>query len=91
MDFWGESLPSPRELPSSPIYTADIPQDENIDGSVFRSGNGADDIANVRNQGFEVDDDNEPVPENIPVDGNNSPQVVLKDGQSWGWDGIDRC
>ena len=45
----------------------------------------------VRNQGVDVDDDNEPVPENIP-----SPDTPLPDdhglyeGQSWGWDGIDR-
>lgn len=44
----------------------------------------------VRNQGFDVDDDNEPVPENIPSP--DAPAPVnngLYEGQSWGWDGID--
>ena len=49
------------------------------------------DIALVRNMGFEVDDDNEPAPENVP--GGNAPPVnggALLEGQEWGWDGIDR-
>ena len=66
-----------------------INQDNGIDISIFQSTNRAEDIANVRNQGFEVNDDNEPVPENIPTDG-TSCDNDLKDGQTWGWDGIDR-
>ena len=41
--------------------------------------------------GFEVDDDNEPAPENVPAD--DAPPVnggELLEGQQWGWDGIDR-
>jgi len=60
-----------------------------MDDSIFQSTNCAEDIANVRSQGFEVDDDNEPVPENIPIGGTSSDND-LKDGQTWGWDGIDR-
>jgi hypothetical protein len=36
-----------------------------------------------RNQGFDVDDDNEPAPENILVQGE-----ALNDAQTWGWSGI---
>ena len=62
-----------------------------IDDAIFNLRRTAKDIVMVRNQGFDVDDDNEPVPENIPtgdappVNNNNG----LYDGQSWGWDGID--
>ena len=41
--------------------------------------------------GFEVDDDNEPSPENVPAP--DVPQVergALHEGQQWGWDGFDQ-
>jgi len=38
--------------------------------------------------GFEVDDDNEPAPENIPAP--DAPQVGICEGQDWGWDGFDQ-
>ncbi|KAG7359200.1 transposase IS4 [Nitzschia inconspicua] len=41
------------------------------------------DIELLRNQGYDVDDDNEPAPENIPLDGE-----ILNDEQTWGWNGI---
>ncbi len=59
-----------------------------IDGAVFRAGNRSEDIEFVRNQCLVVNDDNEPAPENIPQE-----QVTfsrLFDGQSWGYNGIDR-
>lgn len=63
-----------------------------IDDAIFHSsGSRAEDIAMVRNQGFDVDDDDEPVPENIPPP--DAPLPVdngLYEGQTWGWDGIDR-
>ncbi len=37
-----------------------------IDPQVFSATNRAEDIALVRNQGYDVDDDNEPAPENVP-------------------------
>ena len=43
----------------------------------------------VHNQGSQVDDDNDPIPENIPVSGTSSTSD-LKEGQPWGWTGIDR-
>ena len=53
----------------------------------------ADDIARVRAEGFEVDDDNEALPDNMPQPGAPAIEVNqdgLFRGQSWGWDGIDR-
>ncbi len=62
-----------------------------IGEDIFRAGNRAEDIANVRGQGFEVDDNNDPAPENIPTLWDEAPAVNdLYKGQSWGWDGIDR-
>lgn len=37
----------------------------------------------VRAEGFDVDDDNDPAPENIPT-----PGEVIQDAQQWGWSGI---
>ena len=50
------------------------------------------DIACVRAEGFEVDDNNDPAPKNVPGLFDVPPAVVdggLFEGQSWGWDGID--
>ena len=58
---------------------------------VFNAQNRAEDIAHVRDMGFEVDDDNGPTPENVPAV--NAPPVnggSLLERQEWGWDGIDR-
>jgi hypothetical protein len=67
----------------------DVP--EPIDESVFEATNNAEDIALVLAQGLDVDDDNEPAPENIPQTG--APPVAEDTGlypdQSWGWDGLD--
>ncbi len=52
-------------------------------------GNCAEDILLVHNQGLEVDDNNEPAPENIPAAGEIPLTTNLQPGQSWGWDGID--
>jgi hypothetical protein len=63
-----------------------------IGDEIFFAQNRAEDIARVRAEGFEVDDDNDPAPENIP--GLFAVPAVVDDGlfegQSWGWDGIDR-
>ncbi|KAG7342128.1 hypothetical protein IV203_004158 [Nitzschia inconspicua] len=45
---------------------------------------GVDDRFLLRNDGFNVDDDRDPAPENIPV-----PGETLNDQQTWGWGG--RC
>jgi hypothetical protein len=50
----------------------------------------SEDIANFWNQGFNLDDDREPAPENVPTEDETPTQVTdLKEGQSWGWDAID--
>jgi len=64
---------------------------QTIGDKIFFAQNHVEDIACVCAEGFEVDDDNDPAPENVPglfevppvVDGG------LFEGQSWGWDGID--
>ena len=57
-----------------------------IDHKVFLSSNQAEDIALVCNQGYYVDDNNKPAPENVP--GTTAPLTVdnagLFDGQRWG-------
>ena len=75
-----------------------VPVAEVVDDSVeigediFQSGNRAEDITNARGQGFEVDDDNDPAPEDVPDASDAAPAAHdnLYEGQSWGWDGIDR-
>ncbi len=64
-----------------------------LDSSIFHpTGSRAEDVALVRNQGLEVDDDNEPAPENIPTNYANEVPLTtsLYPGQRWGWDGIDQ-
>ena len=61
-----------------------------IDDLVFNASNRAEDIARVRDEGHEVDDDNEPAPENIPAAGSTTNNGGLKEGQSGGWNGVDR-
>ena len=62
-----------------------------IGDHIFFSQNCAKDIARVCNEGFAVDDNNDPALKNIqgiftpPLD-----DAGLFEGQSWGWDGIDR-
>jgi hypothetical protein len=88
-DFWG-SAPSPRvSRESSP---SSVPEDVDDVGDLPPvGGNLSEDIANFRNQGFNVDDDREPAPENIPTEPEPVQQGTgLKQGQRWGWDGIDR-
>ncbi len=78
--------------PADAVPVAEIVEErEEIPEEIFQARNRAEDIALVRGQGFEVDDDNDPAPENVPaVD--EAPPVVndLLEGQEWGWDGIDR-
>jgi len=57
-----------------------------IGEDIFRMGNRAEDIAMVRAAGFVVDDDNDPLPENVPPP-RDQPQRGRH--QSWGWSGLD--
>jgi hypothetical protein len=79
------------EAPAAVVATNE--QGEEIADFVFHAQNRAEDIALVRDMGFEVDDDNEPAPENVPSLLNAPARVNggdLFEGQEWGWDGIDR-
>jgi len=69
-----------------------VVENEGIDPEVFDARNNAEDIARVRAEGFEVDDDNDPAPENVPALWDVAPvgNGDLFEGQSWGWDGVDR-
>ena len=84
--LWEDAAPA--EAPATAYIDE---RGEDIADFVFNAQNRAEDIALVRNMGFEVDDDNDPAPENVPDA--NAPPVnggVLLEGQEWGWDGIDR-
>jgi hypothetical protein len=64
-----------------------------IDPSIFNATDTLEDIARVRAEGFEVDDDNEALPENRPA--LDAPPIEvsadgLLRGQEWGWDGLDQ-
>jgi hypothetical protein len=68
------------------------PTEEQLRGpelpSELRNATRQEDVAAIRAAGFDVDDDNEPVPENLPdatdnINNNNN-------NQQWGWDGIDK-
>jgi hypothetical protein len=65
---------------------------QTIGDEFFFVQNHAEDIACIRAEEFEVDNDNNPAPENVPGLFDVLPAVVsggLFEGQSWGWDGID--
>lgn len=65
-----------------------------IDLMVFCMGNNAEDIATVRALGLDVDDDNNPAPENIPDPSGQAPGLQrgkVNPGQTWGWSGVDNC
>lgn len=58
---------------------------QEVDPQLYFATNRAEDIAMVRNQGYNVDDDNEPAPENIPEEA--APTIDnegLFPGQQWG-------
>ena len=84
--FWGNA-PAPTEPPPDDP----IAGNEAINGNVFFARNNAKDIARIRAEGFEVNDDNDPAPENIPQ-GDEPLQIDgdLFEGQTWGWNGVDR-
>lgn len=85
------STPLQADGTPAPAVTDDGGREINAD--VFNANDHMDDIARIRAEGFEVDDDNEALPENVPVAG--APPVEVNEdglyrGQSWGWDGIDK-
>ncbi len=54
---------------------------------VFNTGNCKEDIEFVWAQGLEVDNNNKPAPENIPVCNNNN--SVLFEKQQWGYNSVE--
>jgi hypothetical protein len=65
----------------------EIPREINLVG--LRNNASAEDMALLRAEGFDIDDDNEPAPENIPDLIARDGTVVNNDQQEWGWSGID--
>ena len=89
-DYFPEQAPKPADLP---IWNRDDDdnndEDETNDDIIHNSQNNAEDIAQVRDAGFLVDNDNDPAPENIPaLDTGEEAQKenVLPLDQEWGWD-----
>ena len=89
--LWEEAAPIEAPAAAAAVYIDE--RGEDIADFVFNAQNWAEDIALIQNMGFEVDDDNEPTPENVPA--GDAPPVnggAQLEGQQWGWgwDGIDR-
>ena len=89
-EMWGgEPEATATTAAGAPVTPTE--QNEPIADFIFNAQNRAEDIALVRAMGFEVDDDNEPAPENVPAP--DAPPVemgALREGQDWGWDGFDQ-
>ena len=60
-----------------------------IDNIVFNLGNNSKDITNVQVLGPEIDDYNEPAPENVPTPESREEVNMHMASQSWGWTDID--
>jgi hypothetical protein len=87
--YWGDVPNFPFKLPPALQDPVDA-SDDNFANDVFFARKNAKDIARVRAEGFEVNDDNDPAPENVPQ-GDAPPfmDAGLYEGQTWGWNGID--
>ena len=80
---------TPTPAPQANENTTPAQQDDIIDDPATANPTGrAEDIALVRNQGLDVDDDNEPAPENVPITGVLTDLSVegLYPSQAWGVD-----
>jgi hypothetical protein len=71
------STPLQADDTPAPAVTGNAGREINAD--VFNTNDRTDDIARIRAEGFEVDDDNEALPENVPVAG-DPPVEVNQDG-----------
>ena len=69
---------------TAPPYSPGDP----TEAGIFNASNWAEDIALVRNQGLEIDDDMEPDPENVSSVYTPA-YYMLFERQIWGWGGID--
>jgi hypothetical protein len=84
---------TPLQTDGTPAPAVTDNEGQEINADVFNANDRTDDIARIRAEDFKVDDDNEALPENVPVAG-TPPVEVNQDGlyrgQSWGSDGIDK-
>lgn len=78
--FETEAAPAPDIDPDADAFQ----EEDDQDPATANPTNRAEDIALIRGQGFDVDDDNEPAPENIPDA--NAANEGLYETQSWGLD-----
>jgi hypothetical protein len=68
-----------------PAPSDDVDEGEEVPIDSFQLGNRVEDIAIARHQGFDVDDDNEPAPENVPQANDVAEtDTGLYPGQRWG-------
>ena len=77
----------PREVPASEEETNDgslEEQDRAIDNRMLACSSNHEDIQHMRSLGLDVDDDNDPAPENIP-----DHEPLAETNQTWGWNGLD--
>ena len=90
--IWTHFVAPAVHSPIVPNLLPIVAATQTIGDEIFVTQNRAEDIAHVRAEGFEVNDDNDPAPENVPGFFDVPPVVDggLFEGQSWGWDGIDR-
>jgi hypothetical protein len=79
-------LPIIANAPTFSIGDLDKPIDTSVIDKMGRSTR-SEDIALARSQGLDVDDDNEPAPENIPAAGARIDNTTNLHGQEWGWAG----
>jgi hypothetical protein len=79
-------LPIIANAPTFSIGDLDKPIDTSVIDKMGRSTR-SEDIALARSQGLDVDDDNEPAPENIPAAGARIDNTTNLHGQEWGWGG----
>ena len=87
-DFWG-TTPSPRvSCENSRVASKDDGEEGVLEDLPPLGDNLAEDIANFCNQVFNVDDDREPAPKNVPTEPEDTNQDSgLKEGQlGLGWD-----
>jgi hypothetical protein len=87
--FFDKKVDLPINIANAPTFSVnDI--DKPIDTSVIDKmgwSTRSEDIALAQSQGLDVDDDNEPAPENIPAAGTRVDSTTYLQGQEWGWNG----
>jgi hypothetical protein len=80
-------LPMFTNAPSFSVDDLCKPIDVSLLDMGGKGSSRSEDIALARSQGLDVDDDNEPAPENIPAEGVTIDSTANIHGQEWGWNG----